>query len=108
MKTLTLIEAAAFLKLSPSALRAKAKAGIVPGRKVGKRWVFVDVHLAEWIQEPYAVRRQALQGDRREYQCRYTNATTRGGSGSRSADDEYTRLLGLPTENWTHHVFLRL
>ena len=98
MKTLTLTEAAAFLKVSPSALRAKAKAGIVPGRKVGKRWVFVDMHLAEWIQEPYAVRRQALQGDRREYPCRSTNAIARGGFDSRSADDEYMRLLGLPTE----------
>jgi len=64
MKTLTLTEVATFLKLSPSALRAKAKAGIVPGRKVGKRWVFVDVHLAEWIQEPYAVRRQAAHRNR--------------------------------------------
>ena len=49
MRSLTLTEAAAFLKRSPSTLRAKAKAGSAPGRKVGKRWVFVDVQLAEWI-----------------------------------------------------------
>ena len=49
MRTLDLSEAAAFLLISPSALRAKAKDGKIPGRKVGKRWVFVEQHLANWI-----------------------------------------------------------
>ncbi len=86
MKSLTLTEAAALRKLSPWALRAKVKAGTVPGPKVGKRGGSFDVHLAEWIHEPYAVRRQALQGERKEYRFRSTNAKTRGRFGARSAD----------------------
>lgn len=34
MRTFDLTEAAAFLLISPGRLRAKAKAGAVPGRKV--------------------------------------------------------------------------
>ena len=36
MKTLTLVEAADFLKLHPEELRRRAKSGRVPGAKAGK------------------------------------------------------------------------
>lgn len=39
-KTLDLNEAANFLRMSPSALREKAKAGRILGAKPGKKWVF--------------------------------------------------------------------
>jgi hypothetical protein len=35
MKTLTLLEAARFLKMHPEELRRRAKLGLVPGAKVG-------------------------------------------------------------------------
>lgn len=54
MQTLGLIEAAALLKMSPEGLRRLAKAGKVPGRKAGKRWVFVSEHLADWLNGDYA------------------------------------------------------
>lgn len=40
MSTLDLSEAAALLKMSADALMRKARAGIVPGAKLGRRWVF--------------------------------------------------------------------
>ena len=41
MKTLDLQEAAAFLRMNPETLRQKTKAGIIPGAKPGKSWVYV-------------------------------------------------------------------
>lgn len=58
VKLLTLQEAAALLHLSAEGLRRLAKAGKVPGRKAGKRWIFVDEHLVRWLEGDYAVRDQ--------------------------------------------------
>ncbi len=52
-KTLGLKEAAAFLRMNPEALRQKAKAGVIPGAKPGKRWVFLEDDLAEYIRSAY-------------------------------------------------------
>jgi hypothetical protein len=41
MNTLNLTEAAAFLKMHPEELRSRAKQGLVPGAKIGRRWVFL-------------------------------------------------------------------
>jgi excisionase family DNA binding protein len=57
--TLDLNEAAAFLKMSPEALRRKAKAGEIPGRKVGKRWCFIKSDLVAYVRSGYASPRQA-------------------------------------------------
>ena len=46
MNTLNLQAAALFLHLHPEELRRRAKAGLVPGAKVGKRWVFLEDDLA--------------------------------------------------------------
>jgi hypothetical protein len=43
MRTLDLKEAADFLKLHYEEVRRRAKAGIVPCVKLGKRWGFIDV-----------------------------------------------------------------
>ena len=42
VKTLDLQQAAALLLIHPATLQAKAKAGAVPGARIGRRWVFVD------------------------------------------------------------------
>jgi Helix-turn-helix domain len=60
MKTLNLPEAAAFLHMHPEELRVRAKRGIIPGAKIGRCWVFIDVDLAEFIRSQYPVKRQAL------------------------------------------------
>ena len=99
METLTLQEAADFLKIHPVTLLDKANAGIVPGAKIGKRWVFVKIDLIEHIRSQY--RRRALQGEHeRNITCHSSNARTPqiGGSNSRhAADRRYSEALGLPT-----------
>ena len=59
MRTLTLQDAAALLQLHPTILAARAKAGLIPGAKLGRRWVFLDVDLIEYLRGRYAPR--ALQ-----------------------------------------------
>lgn len=51
METLGLTEAAALLRMSEDALMRKARAGIVPGAKVGRQWVFVRDDLIALIRE---------------------------------------------------------
>ena len=41
MKTLDLKQAAAFLHMHPEELRSRAKRGLIPGAKVGRKWVFL-------------------------------------------------------------------
>ena len=50
MRTLDLAAAAAFLGLHPHTLQARAKAGEIPGAKVGKAWRFIDLDLAEYLR----------------------------------------------------------
>lgn len=80
MKTLNLSEAAQFLKLHPEEVRRRAKAGIIPGAKLGKRWAFIEDDLAEYIRSLYAYARQALQVRHKEKKlCHSLNVVRRGG-----------------------------
>ena len=45
MNTLDLTDAAALLHMSEDALMRKARAGIIPGCKPGRQWVFLEVDL---------------------------------------------------------------
>lgn len=94
-RTWTLQEAAEYLQMSPEALRQKALAGEIPGRKPGRRWVFNPDHLAEWLREPYTERRQA---PRKEGVWHSTNAAMCSTSKSPTPglDEQYADLLGLP------------
>ncbi len=60
--TLTLAEAADLLKLSGDALLRKARAGTVPGARIGRRWVFSEADLLAFIRSLY---RQPIPVDRR-------------------------------------------
>jgi len=99
MDTLTLPQAAELLKIHPVTLLNKANAGEVPGAKIGKCWVFIEIDLLEYIRSQYRLR--ALQGEHeRNITCHSSNARTRqiGGSKSRPAVDRlYSEALGLPT-----------
>ena len=53
MKTFGLNEAAAFLRCHPEELRRRAKAGIIPGAKVGRAWVFLEDDLAAYLRSLY-------------------------------------------------------
>jgi excisionase family DNA binding protein len=80
MKSLTLEEAALFLKMHPEEVRRRAKAGIIPGVKLGKRWVFIEDDLVAYLRSLYATPRQALQVGHEEKQlCHSLNAVRRGG-----------------------------
>lgn len=51
IKTFDLKVAAAILKLSSYTLGEMAKKGVVPSAKIGRRWVFTDEGLAEYLRE---------------------------------------------------------
>ena len=48
--TLTLKQAAAVLHRHPSTRQDKARRGISPGRKRGRRWVCIEADLLDWIR----------------------------------------------------------
>ena len=98
MKTLNLKQAATFLRMNPEVLRQKAKAGKVPGAKLGKCWVFVEEDLVAYIRSQYASRRQATRATCNEEVtlCRYDVERKSGGSTSQhQMDEEYAEALGL-------------
>lgn len=99
MKTLTLQEAAEFLKIHPVTLGQKARLGLIPGAKIGKSWVFVDIDLIEYIRAQYL--RRDLQGDRKEAICHSSNERIHltGGSVSPTTEDQYKKVLALPTRS---------
>ena len=103
MQTLNLKEAADLLKLHHEVLRRKAVAGEVPGRKVGKKWVFVEEHLCDFISGRFPVQGQALkivssslQKSGIDKACQSTKEKTPGGSRLPwQTEREYKNLLGL-------------
>jgi len=86
--------------MHPEELRRRAKLGRIPGAKVGRAWVFLDLDLADYVRSLYASPRQALQVTlRKEMECHFANAAVSGGSTSELAmASEYAALLGLPTK----------
>ena len=53
MKTLNAQEAAHLLKLRVVTLYERAKAGKIPGVKVGRAWVFVEADLIQYLRAQY-------------------------------------------------------
>ena len=103
MQILDLTEAANFLLMNAEVLRSKAYQGDVPGRKAGKKWVFIKEHLADWVSGRYPDRGQGLRvidggltANGVKETCQFTNAKTLGGYKSpRLTASEYNTLLGL-------------
>ncbi|UZF26694.1 helix-turn-helix domain-containing protein [Ralstonia pseudosolanacearum] len=60
----------------PETVRLKAKAGEIPGRKVGKRWMFSTIALERYLAGEWVPR--VVQGDQaKEIElCRSTNGKT--------------------------------
>ena len=100
MRTLDLQQAAQLLRINAEELRQRAKAGAIPGAKVGRRWIFVEDDLVEHVRSLYASPRQALQVTlRKEPECHSANAVVSGASTLLlPAGSEYAERLGLPTK----------
>ena len=82
MNTLNLSEAAEFLKIHPVTLGDKVRSGEIPGAKIGKAWVFVDIDLINYIRAQY--QRRDLQGEKVEVlQCHSSNETVHRIGGSK-------------------------
>lgn len=52
-------EAAQFLGLNPDDVRRYARKGMIPARKVGKRWLFHKAHLIEWLRGNSHLKKEA-------------------------------------------------
>lgn len=97
MKTMTLSDAAKFLHLHPVTLLRKTNNGEIPGAKPGKRWIFLEIDLVEYLRAQYPSR--VMQGAHEEVElCRSTNAKIlpSGGSNCTTAEKSYKEALGLP------------
>lgn len=101
MRTLTLEEAAEFLHLHPITLARRAKAGIVPGAKPGKCWVFVEVDLIEYLRSQYRRQTSTESMTKEKQSCHSIDQKSRriGGSTLPATDDEYAKVLGLQKES---------
>jgi excisionase family DNA binding protein len=103
MKTLDLNEAATLLKVNPESLRRIAKRGDIPAKKVGKKWIFIESALEDWINESYTNSRQLSQVNNVEvhslwqHQVRKSHSlsteTGRGIPTSHSKVREYVKVL---------------
>lgn len=92
--TLNLKEAAAFLKMkSLNALSGKAARAEVPAFKNGKRWVFIQEDLIDWMRQTYREHKETQE--RKAKQCHLVNETASTGRDSRTVESEYNALLGL-------------
>jgi excisionase family DNA binding protein len=80
MTPLTLSEAASFLKIHPDHIRKEAKAGKIPGCKVGHLWRFIEEDLVVWLRSGYATPRQAPIVE--VSKCQSLSEAKRGGSHS--------------------------
>ena len=100
MNTLTLAEAAGFLKMHPEEVRCRAKRGLIPASKPGRRWVFVDDDLAAFLRGQDPTQRQALRvtSEKGSAPWASVNEAKSGGSTSRHRQaSEYDDLLKLKT-----------
>lgn len=85
MSTLLLPDAAKFLGLHPNTVQERAKRGMIPGAaKPGKRWVFLEDGLREYIHSLSP--------------CRSTGSVKRGMSILPRQEADLDAVLGLPTK----------
>ncbi len=55
--------------MHPEEVRIRVKRGLLPGAKAGRRWIFLEIDLVEFVRSLYPVRRQALQVTSQEAVC---------------------------------------
>jgi len=99
--TLDLSEAAALLRMHSSTLRQAAKAGLIPGAKIGRAWVFVEVDLLNYIRCRYP---DSWRAQSEEQTCHSESVETSGGLASpgqaaRELDKALAQAIGRPRRN---------
>jgi len=53
LPTLGLADGARLINIHPGTLRERAAAGIIPGAKIGRAWVFIEADLLEYLRSSY-------------------------------------------------------
>ncbi|TAK87721.1 MAG: DNA-binding protein [Betaproteobacteria bacterium] len=107
MRTLALVEAAQFLKMHPESVRRRARMGQLPGAKAGKRWVFIEADLADYLRSLYALPRQALRvTPGKENECHFASVEARGGlisprQAAKELESRLKRRIERPRRNTT-------
>ena len=61
--TVGLTEAAKFLRVSEATVQELAKAGELPGAKIGREWVFLPDVLDQYLREQIEVQTRARRGE---------------------------------------------
>jgi hypothetical protein len=74
----------------PEEVRTRAKRGLIPSAKIGRRWVFIEEDLAKFVRSLYPVKRQAPQVKNSALE-----GADRSGGSSLQTMKEYSELLGL-------------
>ena len=102
IETFNLSKAANFLGINQEVLRRKTASGEIPGVKIGKRWVFLNIDLVDWLKTQYPGSQQEPQGandKEKNKSCHSKNVDTSGTfTSTRQTDEEYGKVLGLETE----------
>lgn len=80
-RTLNAVEAAQLLHIHPQTLKSRARAGLIPGCRVGKAWVFVESLLIEYLVAQ-SLSRVSVAGTQEKPECRSTEEKTRLSGGS--------------------------
>ena len=93
-KFLNTEKAAEMLGIHPMTLKMKARSGEIPAGKSGRKWVFLDVDLVEYIRAQYKT-----ANDQEIEVCHSINAKIRhiGGSKLNKTEESYLEALGLKT-----------
>jgi excisionase family DNA binding protein len=97
-RTLGIKEAASLLMVHPVTLYQMAEKGEIPAAKPGKKWVFIDVDLIQWLRSQYTMQASVSDSSERRNTCHFTNekAPKSGGVNLQTPqENEYRRALGL-------------
>lgn len=97
---LTLRQTAELLQVNPETVRRLAQAGKIPSAKIGRKWVFIQQDLAQYIRSQYSNAESVVQvvDNDEESLCQFTLETTSGVLNSlHQTEKEYDDLLGLNT-----------
>lgn len=100
--TLNLNQAAEFLHCNSETVRRLAQAGKIPCGKIGRKWVFIQQDLEQYIRNQYPIAESVVQvvDNDEESLCQYTLETPSGGLNSlHQTEREYDALLRLKTDN---------
>ena len=99
---LCLKQAAEYLNLNPETVRRHAIQGKIPAAKFGRKWVFIQQDLAQFLRNQYSNPESVVQvvDNNEESLCQSTNETESGGQNSlHQTELEYDALLGLNNIN---------